>query len=54
MALMVLPSGPVTWTHAPHWAALSHADPEKAVPYKLFGIVDSVVKEQVPPLRFPP
>lgn len=54
MTMMELPLGPVTWRHAPHSAALSQADPEKAVPYKPEGVLDMVVKEHIPPLRFPP
>lgn len=54
MAVIEFPLGPVTLTQAPHSAALSHTAPENAVPYRLLGMVDSVVKEQVPPLRLPP
>lgn len=54
MAVMELPLGPVTLTQAPHSAALFHTAPEYAVPYKLLGMVDSVVKEHVPPFRLPP
>lgn len=54
MTVMELPFGPVTLRHAPHSAAESQADPGKAVPYKSEGMLDMVVKEHVPPLRFPP
>lgn len=51
---LILPLGPVTSRQEPHSAALFQAEPEKAVPYRPDGILDIVVKEQVPPLRFPP
>lgn len=54
MAVMVSPLGPVTFTQAPHIAALSQTSPEYAVPYRLLGMVVIVVNEQVPPLMFPP
>jgi hypothetical protein len=53
MTLIEFPFGPVTCRQAPHSAALFHEDPEKAVPYVPDGRV-YVVKEQVPPDRFPP
>lgn len=51
---VIFPLGPVTSTQAPHSAPLSQAEPEYAVPYRLLGIVDRVVNEQVPPERLPP
>lgn len=54
MALMELPFGPVTCTQAPHMAPLFQTWPEYAVPVMPLGIVDRVVKLQVPPLRLPP
>lgn len=54
IAVMVFPLGPVTSTQAPHSAPLSQAEPEYAVPYRLLGIVDRVVNEQVPPEMLPP
>lgn len=54
IAVMVFPLGPVTSTQAPHSAALPQAEPEYAVPYRPEGMLDMVVKEQVPPERLPP
>lgn len=51
---LILPLGPVTSRQEPHSAALFQAEPEKAVPYSPDGRLDIVVKEHIPPLRFPP
>lgn len=54
MTLIEVPLGPVTWRQAPQLAALLQPEPENAVPSMPDGKLDMVVKEHVPPLRFPP